>query len=286
MFGTNEVVGTSYFKYAPRDHLMVTSQFYTMQGEGPLRGHPAYFVRLSKCNLRCRFCDSYFDSGEYYHFDYILSKAQQDIELYYKSKKLSFPRQLKTNHTSLRYNIPLVITGGEPTLQSQLTSFIEHAFHYFTQVQIESNGVIALPLNPKTIVVVSPKCVEKNETPLRYLTPNKESLKRANCLKFVMSADTENFAPYTEVPEWALQWAEETLLPIYVSPMNMYKKQPAKSITNTLEDRSTIDETISFWEPGLLDLKQNELNHKYTAQYALNHGLIFNLQTHLYAALP
>jgi len=43
-----------------------------------------------------------------------------------------------------------------------------------------------------------------------------------------------------------------------------------------------IDEVISFWEPGLLDLKANEANHAYAADYAMKHGLRVNLQMHLY----
>ncbi|MDI1351528.1 MAG: hypothetical protein PSV35_01985 [bacterium] len=47
MFGTNEIVGKSYFKGAKSDELLVTSRFFTLQGEGPFRGHPAYFIRLA-----------------------------------------------------------------------------------------------------------------------------------------------------------------------------------------------------------------------------------------------
>ena len=59
MFGLNEKVGKSYFKDAG-DKLFVTSIFYTIQGEGPMRGRPALFVRLAKCNLGCSWCDAFF----------------------------------------------------------------------------------------------------------------------------------------------------------------------------------------------------------------------------------
>lgn len=34
MFGTNEIVGLKYFKFAETDSLLVTSMFFTLQGEG------------------------------------------------------------------------------------------------------------------------------------------------------------------------------------------------------------------------------------------------------------
>ena len=30
----------------------------TLQGEGPMAGHPAMFLRLRRCNLQCVWCDT------------------------------------------------------------------------------------------------------------------------------------------------------------------------------------------------------------------------------------
>jgi len=54
MFGLNEITGKSFFK--GKDKLMVSTMFFTLQGEGPLMGRPALFVRLAKCNLGCSWC--------------------------------------------------------------------------------------------------------------------------------------------------------------------------------------------------------------------------------------
>ena len=74
--------------------------------------------------------------------------------------------------------------------------------------------------------------------------------------------------------------------------MNIYNEEPKKSkelrmSTNriSIEQRSTIDEKVSFWEDGLLDMKANQQNHEYAAKYSMNHGLVFQVQIHLLASL-
>ena len=44
--------------------MFVSEIFYSIQGEGELTGVPSVFVRLSGCNLRCRWCDTMYASWE------------------------------------------------------------------------------------------------------------------------------------------------------------------------------------------------------------------------------
>jgi organic radical activating enzyme len=183
----------------------------------------------------------------------------------------------------------LVITGGEPSLQKNLAPFLERMNNIFQNTQIESNGILTLDLPKETTVVVSPKCVEKNGTAIKYLTPSQNMLEQAACLKFVMEATPGS--PYSDIPDWAHEWALKTRKPVYISPMNIYNKEPqkakdmrSKNITD-LETRSTIEEVISFWEPGLLDMKANQENHEYVGRFCIQHGYIMNLQIHLFASL-
>jgi len=39
-------------------HYPIIEHFYSLQGEGANAGKPAYFLRLSGCNVQCDFCDS------------------------------------------------------------------------------------------------------------------------------------------------------------------------------------------------------------------------------------
>ena len=291
MFGLNQIVGKSFFHKAKPNELFITSRFFSLQGEGPYRGHPAYFIRLAKCNLACSFCDTYFDSGEWQSVTSLLEEADPIIDSFFKNRNHPTPSWAQ----GFEKKIVLVITGGEPSLQHNLSSFLKEAQPYFQTTQIESNGISLLPDFPEsTTLVVSPKCFEKNDTIIRYLEPNNKVLERADCLKFVMSApENEHYKAYSDIPSWAHEWAEKTKKPIFISPMNMYQKEPSRvqSIRNqghtlTLAERSEINEVISFWEPELLDLQKNQRNHEYTAEYCMKYGYILNLQIHLFAGLP
>lgn len=306
MFGHNEIVGKSFFRNVPEDTLTVTSRFFTLQGEGPYRGMPAYFIRLAKCNLACSFCDTYFDSGKVQTFDEIFADVDQVIDEFYSKRNIAVPTwaQYTRGGDQAPYfytprQMVLVMTGGEPTLQPYLGAFLERAQHVFKYTQIESNGTQGFDGPSSTTFVVSPKCNEKQVDGIwyatKYLQPNSKTLQRADCLKFVMSAPDDKYSPYSEVPEWAHKWAAETGRPIFVSPMNIYLKEPHKAkllraqkqdAEITIDERSNVDEIISFWEEGLLDMKANQRNHEYTAEYCMKYGFTLNLQIHLYASLP
>jgi len=281
MFGKNEIVGKRFFANAGEKKLLVTSMFMTLQGEGPFSGEPAFFIRLAKCNLNCTFCDTFFDDGEWLTYGEINRKITSTIKDFYAAKNL------RKAQWALNRRMVLVVTGGEPALQDNLNEFLVRIGSTFKQMQIETNGTLALNLPKETIVVVSPKCSEKKAA---YLQPKEETLRRADCLKFVMCADRES--PYSDIPDWAHDWADATGRTIYISPMNVYNLVPLASkrlrSTNkclTLKERSSVDEVVSFWEEGLLDRGENQRNHEYAAAFCTQNGYTFNLQMHLYASL-
>jgi len=291
MFGTNEIVGKKYFKEAPPDSLFVTSMFFTLQGEGPHAGKVALFIRLAKCNLDCSFCDTFFDDGDWLNTTQIESRIYETICSFWNDKGESAPTWAVNGFNNYP-GVVLVMTGGEPLLQDNISAFMQRQLNHFGAVQVESNGVLDTVVPEGVTLVCSPKCLEKNGVAVKYLAPSKTILERADCLKFVMTAEEGN--PYHTIPDWALEWKRTNpKKEIYVSPMNVYNDFPQKikllrsekQGNITLEERSTVDEVISFWEPGLLNLKANQDNHEYTARYAIQNGLRLNLQMHLYASL-
>lgn len=287
MFGSNEITGQKAFKTAPLNSLLVTSIFFTLQGEGPFSGRSAVFVRLAKCNLACSFCDTYFDKGEWLTFDEIEQRAW---------KSLTDARPESDLYDWARGKTILVITGGEPTLQPNLSGFLLSQMGKWDHIQIESNGLIERQLPLDATLVVSPKCSEpmlpEHGSIKRghYLKPRPEVLERADCLKFVVDANPLN--AYHRPPAWADQWMCEMERPVYISPMNAYQEgKPLKMLKGreqSAEDlrARTANEVVSFWTPGLLDRDRNQENHEHAARLCLSHGYILSLQTHLYASLP
>lgn len=279
MFGKN-VIHSPQSYTNPDGTLVVTSIFYTLQGEGPYAGQPAVFVRLKGCNLTCNFCDTYFDSGDELTYDQIWEKIVKSIEDFYIKNKITDALfESITKYCSL-----IVITGGEPTLQfNNLDPFTQFLINRGMTVQIETNGVLYREFAPGVHVVSSPKINEKTG---KYIEPKQAMLDRIDTLKFVVSADPTS--PYHDIPDFAVKWKQQHPdRAIYVSPMNCYLNPPEKVGGNaTIEMRSEIDERISFWTPNLLDPAQNQANHEHAAFLAMKHGIRLNLQTHLYASLP
>lgn len=292
MFGTNEIIGKKYFKDVPKDSLFVTSMFFTLQGEGPFSGQPAVFVRLTKCNLDCSFCDTFFDDGDWMTFDEIEAKIYHTICDYWNNQGKPVPLWALPNVTTkgMYPNIVLVMTGGEPLLQENIGEFMRRQLPKFKAVQVESNGIPDTEVPAGVTLVCSPKCVEKNGKAIKYFAPSKTILDRADCLKFVMSSDKES--PYHTIPEWAHEWKARTGKEIYCSPMNVYNSFPqkikllrAEKGNITMAERSSVDEKINFFEPGLLDMEKIAKNHEHVGQYCMDYGLKMNMQMHLFANL-
>jgi organic radical activating enzyme len=112
-------------------NLNVNEIFYSLQGEGGRQGAASIFIRLTKCNLKCDFCDTDFERGNDWKASGILAHIKQ------------FPCRW------------IVWTGGEPTLQ--LTESVLLFFKEEGYLQaIESNGHRRLP-GLLDYTVVSPK---------------------------------------------------------------------------------------------------------------------------------
>lgn len=274
MFGHNAITGRKFFAESPEaatGKLLVTSIFSTLQGEGPYAGIPAVFVRLAYCQLACSFCDTYFDSGDW--------MAPQEI-------------MFKAIEACRGGPVPklLVVTGGEPTLQGPALRALLELQTKFPNTQIETNGLRPTALPDATMVVVSPKCIEVNGQPRPYARLPDATLARADCLKFVMCDDTQS--PYSEVPDWAFEWREQTGREIYISPMAQYNHAPGQTQriyegrkTPSAADREAA-ERVSFWEPNLLHMEICRRNYEYAAAYVLRHNLRLSIQQHLFASLP
>lgn len=150
MFGKNALTKQD----LSTDTLWVQEIFPTIQGEGPLAGAPAIFLRLSGCNLKCHFCDTDFESSRLH----VSAREAADLILLTK----------RTTGATL-----VVITGGEPLLQD-LSVLITYLVAEGLSVQIETAGTVWQPNledyieNGLVTIVCSPKTGKLNKNVLKY----------------------------------------------------------------------------------------------------------------------
>lgn len=129
--------------------------FASLQGEGPSQGRPVAFVRLSRCNLACHWCDTPYT----WHFTGD-NRPHRGGETYdRKANQLTLPvAEVAERILALGQNW-LVITGGEPLLQaSKLADLI--ALLPGVAIEIETNGTVEPPARLDALVQqynVSPK---------------------------------------------------------------------------------------------------------------------------------
>lgn len=102
----------------------------TFQGEGPSCGTPAVFIRLSRCNLACSWCDTKY-TWDWAHYDPRKESARLDVAA------------LAEWALSARPGL-VVITGGEPLLQQpKLALLVPPLLAGGKRVEVETNGTIA-----------------------------------------------------------------------------------------------------------------------------------------------
>jgi len=175
MFGQNPIRKQA---LDPQGRLWVQQVFATIQGEGPLAGTPAVFVRLAGCNLRCWFCDTDFES------------AFQD-----PSNFMTVYQVLEhIEQAAAPYTIGLVVlTGGEPMRQN-VAPLIYCLQDIGWKVQIETAGTLWVPGLWPVDIVVSPK--------VRKVHPRIEE--HAVAWKYILKAgrtSTEDGLPITSTQE-------------------------------------------------------------------------------------
>ena len=100
------------------DQLTVNEIFYSIQGEAAHAGRPCAFVRLTGCDLRCRWCDT-----EY---------------AFHEGVAMTIPDVVAK---VARYRCPLVeVTGGEPLLQPGTPVLVEALLDEGYEVLVETGG--------------------------------------------------------------------------------------------------------------------------------------------------
>jgi organic radical activating enzyme len=207
--------------------LLISSDFYTIQGEGISSGIPAYFVRLGICNLTCGMsrtftnqlekeqkledgeifvgdlhaegkatwtCDStsqWLWRGEDKEFDYLINRWKEE----------GVYQDIKDG------TVHIIWTGGEPTIKGHQEAIINFTNYWMSRYldvnnvkpfyEIETNGTIVIDVklfNMLDQINCSPKLANSGMTEKQRINP--EAIERIKLhknyqFKFVISTEED-----------------------------------------------------------------------------------------------
>jgi 7-carboxy-7-deazaguanine synthase len=152
--------------------LKICEIFYSIQGEGVTMGIPTVFVRLSGCNLECRWCDTKYarEEGTSMRIDAVLEEIN-------------------------KYNCwQVCITGGEPMCQAETLRLIDLLLELGYLVTLETNGsrsLEKLACSEALMISMDIKCPGSGQSGKMDFN-NIELLGPTDQLKFIIS-DREDY---------------------------------------------------------------------------------------------
>jgi 7-carboxy-7-deazaguanine synthase len=119
--------------------------FFSIQGEGRYLGVPTLFFRFNKCNLDCKYCDTYFEESV---FDTV-EDLKECIDNFFKNYLI----------------MHICFTGGEPMMfindMRYIVDYIKNKIGVTNlTVKIETNGIIPLAKiidDVRLIFTITPK---------------------------------------------------------------------------------------------------------------------------------
>jgi 7-carboxy-7-deazaguanine synthase len=174
-------------------NLTVCETFASLLGESTLAGLPAFFIRLSGCNLRCTYCDTTYayEEGGIRTVAALVDAARGS------SQRL------------------VLVTGGEPLLQKNIRMLLEGLLRAGLEVMVETNGSLPIQgIDARVRRVVDIKCPGSGMDS-HNLWANLEILTPRDEVKFIIS-DQDDF-------HWALDVATRYRLadrvPVLISPV-------------------------------------------------------------------
>jgi 7-carboxy-7-deazaguanine synthase len=182
---------------------ILAEKFVSFQGEGPWTGQRCVFVRFSRCNLTCSFCDTP-QSWDWSKYD--PTEVSEKVPV---TELVSWVRERAVDM--------MVLTGGEPMLQQPAMAALALGVEG-VRVQVETNGTMAPTPELASLVdlwVVSPKLANSGMTYSVRIRPKALSALVATgrvVFKFVVSDPDRDFDEIAQLVD------EYQLGPVWVMP--------------------------------------------------------------------
>jgi 7-carboxy-7-deazaguanine synthase len=148
----------------------ITELFASVQGETSFTGLPTTFIRLSACNLRCRWCDTPYSFGR--GTPWSISKLFAAVE----------------QHGCRN----VCVTGGEPLLQPEVHSLISQLADANYIVCLETGGSLPIDqVDARTHIILDIKCPGSSMEHKNHWS-NLDIIRTKDEVKFVL-ADAKDY---------------------------------------------------------------------------------------------
>jgi 7-carboxy-7-deazaguanine synthase len=144
--------------------LRITETFLSLQGEADSVGWPTFFIRLTGCPLRCRYCDTAyaFHGGEWRTVARLVDEARESRARF------------------------VCVTGGEPLAQRSCLTLLTVLCETGFQVSLETSGAIdSSEVDVRVVRVLDIKTPGSGES-RRNLDLAVHGIRRTDQLKFVI----------------------------------------------------------------------------------------------------
>lgn len=207
--------------------LKVTEIFHSIQGESSHAGRPCVFVRLTACDLRCRWCDTEyaFTEGAPMIMEEVLGQVSS-----YKCRLVE-------------------ITGGEPLLQKETPELCRRLLDSGYEVLVETGGHRDISVLPEgTKVILDLKCPGSGECK-KNLWKNLDHLGPQSEVKFVI-ADRADYEWAREVTISRDLASKFTVLFSPVFQELEYEDLATWILKDKLQVRMQIQLHKHIWEPA------------------------------------
>ena len=144
--------------------LRITETFLSLQGEADAVGWPTFFIRLTGCPLRCRYCDTAyaFHGGEWRTVARLVDEARESRARF------------------------VCVTGGEPLAQRSCLTLLTVLCEAGFRVSLETSGAIdSSEVDGRVVRVIDVKTPGSGES-RRNLDLAVHAIRRTDQLKFVI----------------------------------------------------------------------------------------------------
>jgi|SRR5579864_2106258 len=225
--------------------MFITEIFKSIQGESSYAGLPCIFVRLTGCNLRCKWCDTAyaFHGGTKYSVKEILRRVGE------------FSGHAEGSGRNVRL---VEITGGEPLLQLETPELARCLLDSGYTVLIETSGERDISQLPREVVkIVDVKCPDSGESE-KFNLENLEGLDKKDEIKFVIASRRDyDFARAFMAEHRLPERVHEILFsPVFADPAGAWPAMDARALAewilaDNLPVRLGLQLHKFVWDPAM-----------------------------------